>query len=93
MTPDRSMAGRLTRLASIPFILLVRMYQVTLGPLMGGHCRFVPTCSEYAVEAYRVHGPLRGTWLTARRVLRCHPLGGHGYDPVPGRHERTQGNR
>lgn len=84
---------RLVRLATVPFILLVRIYQVTLGPLMGGHCRFVPTCSEYAIEAYRVHGPFRGTWLTARRVLRCHPLGGHGYDPVPGRDERPRGNR
>lgn len=84
---------RLARLATVPFILLVRMYQVTLGPLMGGHCRFVPTCSEYAIEAYRVHGPFRGTWLTARRVLRCHPLGGHGYDPVPGRDEHPRVNR
>jgi putative membrane protein insertion efficiency factor len=73
----------LRAILSAPFILGVRAYQVTLGPLVGGHCRFEPSCSRYAIEAYRVHGPLRGTWLTARRVLRCHPLGGHGYDPVP----------
>lgn len=68
---------------SAPFVLAVRLYQVTLGPLMGGHCRFEPTCSHYSLEAYRLHGPLRGTWLTAWRILRCHPFGGHGYDPVP----------
>lgn len=70
-------------LFSLPFILLIRLYQVTLGPLMGGHCRFDPSCSRYGIEAYRVHGPLRGSWLTFRRVIRCHPLGGSGYDPVP----------
>lgn len=68
---------------SLPFILLIRLYQVTLGPLMGGHCRFEPTCSHYGIEAFRRHGPLRGMWLTFRRVIRCHPFGGHGYDPVP----------
>lgn len=71
------------RLLSLPFIVLIRMYQAVLGPLMGGHCRFVPTCSHYGLEAYRVHGPIRGTWLTLRRLVRCHPFGGGGYDPVP----------
>jgi uncharacterized protein len=71
------------RYASVPFILAIRVYQVTLGPLLGGHCRFHPTCSHYAIEAYRVHGPLRGTWLTARRLVRCHPLCRGGFDPVP----------
>ena len=70
-------------IAAWPLIALVRLYQVTLGPLMGGHCRFVPSCSHYAVEALREHGPVRGVWLTARRLARCHPLGGGGYDPVP----------
>ena len=72
-------------LASLPFIAAIRLYQAVLGPLMGGHCRFEPTCSQYALDAYRLHGPIRGTWLTARRILRCHPLGGSGYDPVPPR--------
>lgn len=66
-----------------PFILLIRLYQVTLGPFLGGRCRFHPSCSAYALDAYRLHGPLRGTWLTIRRLSRCHPLGGHGFDPVP----------
>jgi uncharacterized protein len=68
---------------ALPFILLIRIYQVTLSPLMGGQCRFRPTCSEYAIEAYRLHNPLRASWLTLRRLARCHPFGGHGYDPVP----------
>ena len=72
-------------LLSLPFILAIRLYQVTLGPLMGGHCRFHPTCSRYAIEAYRMHGPIRGSWLTARRIGRCHPFGRGGYDPVPER--------
>ena len=71
------------RVSTRPRVLLIRMYQMTLGPIMGGHCRFTPTCSHYALEAYRLHGPLRGTWLTLRRLLRCHPFVGGGYDPVP----------
>lgn len=64
-------------------IFLVRLYQATLSPLMGGHCRFHPTCSAYSIEALRTHGARRGAWLTVRRLLKCHPLGGAGFDPVP----------
>ena len=71
------------QLLSAPFILAIRLYQAMLGPLLGGHCRFHPTCSAYAIEAYKVHGPVRGSWLTLRRLAKCHPLGGGGYDPVP----------
>lgn len=70
-------------------LLFVRLYQVTLGPVMGGHCRFHPSCSNYAIEALRRHGALRGSWLTVRRLLRCHPFGGFGYDPVPTRSRRA----
>jgi putative membrane protein insertion efficiency factor len=79
-----------SRFLSAPFIFAIRLYQVTLGPLMGGHCRFHPTCSAYAIEAYSVHGPLRGTWLTVRRLVRCHPLCRGGLDPVPGRAEQKK---
>lgn len=82
--PQSAQSARRGRaILSLPFIFLIRCYQVILGPLLGGHCRFDPTCSRYALEAYRVHGPVRGSWLTLRRLLRCHPFGGHGYDPVP----------
>lgn len=66
-------------------ILLVRAYQIVLSPLFGGCCRFEPSCSNYAIEALRVHGAWKGTLLTAARLLRCRPFGPHGYDPVPPR--------
>lgn len=81
------MSGRWTTVAAWPLVALVRLYQVTLGPLMGGHCRFTPSCSHYALEALREHGAVRGSWLTVRRLARCHPLGGWGYDPVPPRND------
>ena len=65
-----------------PLIFGVRTYQAILGPALGGHCRFVPTCSEYAIEALRRRGALGGSWLALRRLLRCHPFGGAGFDPV-----------
>jgi putative membrane protein insertion efficiency factor len=68
---------------SLPFIGLIKVYQWGLSPLIGPKCRYTPTCSHYAVEAFKKHGPLRGGWLTIKRIARCHPWGGHGYDPVP----------
>jgi uncharacterized protein len=64
-------------------IALIRLYQLTLAPLSRGSCRFTPSCSEYAIEAFRRHGFLRGLTLAVRRLSRCHPLGAHGVDPVP----------
>ena len=61
----------------------VRAYQVLLSPLVGGGCRFTPSCSAYAVEAIERYGAWRGTWLAMKRVARCHPWGGAGFDPVP----------
>ena len=63
----------------------IRLYQYLLSPLIGPTCRYAPTCSEYALEAIDRHGAARGTWLALRRLLRCHPWGGSGYDPVPDR--------
>jgi putative membrane protein insertion efficiency factor len=68
-------------------IVPVRAYQWFISPLLPPSCRYEPTCSVYAVEAFQQHGLIRGTFLTARRLLRCHPWGGSGYDPVPGAHE------
>ena len=59
------------------------IYRYTLSPLVGGNCRYCPTCSEYAMEAIARYGGLRGGWLTLGRLLRCHPWGGSGLDPVP----------
>jgi len=64
-------------------VALVHAYQLLLGPLLGGSCRFTPSCSSYAIEALERHGVARGVWLGVRRVLRCHPFRPAGYDPVP----------
>ena len=64
-------------------ILGVRAYQVALGPLLPSSCRYYPSCSAYAIEALERHGAWRGTWLSVRRILRCHPFRPGGYDPVP----------
>ena len=71
------------RLAAIPLIGLVLLYRYGVSPLLGRTCRFAPSCSEYALEALRRHGGWRGGWLALCRVVRCHPWGGSGYDPVP----------
>lgn len=63
--------------------LPIRAYRLVLSPWVGMHCRFQPTCSAYALEALERHGPFRGSWLTIRRLARCHPCGGSGFDPVP----------
>jgi len=64
-------------------IALVRAYQLTLSPFLGGSCRFLPSCSAYAIEAIRTHGAWRGSGLALRRISSCHPFGRSGYDPVP----------
>ena len=71
------------RIAIWPLVMLVRFYQVCISPLKPACCRFTPTCSAYAIEALRKHGPIKGLWLAIWRVLRCNPWGGSGYDPVP----------
>jgi putative membrane protein insertion efficiency factor len=64
-------------------VLLVRSYQLFISPMLGPRCRFYPTCSQYAIESLRTHGALKGTWLSLKRLGRCHPLHQGGYDPVP----------
>jgi putative membrane protein insertion efficiency factor len=69
--------------AARPLILLVRAYRRFVSPLLGPVCRFEPSCSAYGLEALRVHGAVRGGWLTVKRIGRCHPFTAGGYDPVP----------
>jgi putative membrane protein insertion efficiency factor len=68
---------------SYPFILLIKIYQYIISPVLGPKCRFTPTCSHYASEALQKHGLVKGGWLAVKRISRCRPGGGSGYDPVP----------
>lgn len=78
-TPESPSTSLPTRL----LLGLVAFYRLALSPFIGPRCRYTPTCSEYAADALRQHGAARGAWLTVRRLARCHPWGGSGYDPVP----------
>jgi len=71
------------RLLSNILIGLIRIYQWSISPILGQNCRYSPTCSQYSVEAIKKHGPLKGGWFALKRILSCHPWGGHGHDPVP----------
>jgi putative membrane protein insertion efficiency factor len=71
------------RIFSWFFVGLIKVYQFTLSPFLGKQCRFVPTCSQYGIEAIKKHGALKGSWLTIKRIVRCNPWGSSGYDPVP----------
>ncbi len=77
------MIKALGRLLAWPLLALVGLYRLAISPWLGNNCRFQPSCSEYALEALREHGAFRGSWLTIKRIGRCHPWGGSGYDPVP----------
>ena len=73
----------LLQILSFPFVALIKIYQWIISPIIGPKCRFTPTCSTYSLQAFKKYGVFKGLWLTARRIARCHPWGGHGYDPVP----------
>lgn len=75
----KALSGALSFLLLIP----IYFYRACISPLIPPSCRFTPTCSAYALEAIKKHGPIKGLYLTVRRILRCHPWGGSGYDPVP----------
>ncbi|MFN5579472.1 MAG: membrane protein insertion efficiency factor YidD [Akkermansiaceae bacterium] len=74
-------------------ILFIRFYQLAIAPWLrfmaggNGMCRHDPSCSHYGIEALKIHGPIKGSWLILKRLLRCHPWGTHGYDPVPKKHQ------
>ncbi|MBQ0080160.1 MAG: membrane protein insertion efficiency factor YidD [Alistipes sp.] len=71
------------RVSSFPFLLLIRFYRICISPVFPPSCRYTPTCSKYAMEAIEKYGIIKGGFLTLKRLLRCHPWGGSGYDPVP----------
>jgi len=71
------------RFLSCILLLPIYFYRAAISPMFPPSCRYVPTCSQYAIEAIKKHGPFKGLWLAVKRILRCHPWGGGGYDPVP----------
>ncbi|MBL4740978.1 MAG: membrane protein insertion efficiency factor YidD [Sneathiella sp.] len=75
----------------VTFILkaMIKVYRYIISPYLPANCRYHPTCSAYALEALSTHGPIKGSWLTIMRLGRCNPWGGHGYDPVPGKHKHS----
>ncbi|TVP51282.1 MAG: membrane protein insertion efficiency factor YidD [Halomonas sp.] len=79
-----SLSGLLRTAVMKLMIGCVKVYQYTLSPLLGPRCRFWPSCSSYAIEAIQVHGPLKGGWMAAKRIVKCHPGHPGGMDPVPG---------
>ena len=83
MSNNGKIAAIARKIFIFPFIMLIRFYQLCISPLKPPSCRFTPTCSQYALEALRRHGLIKGSYLAIRRILRCHPWGGSGYDPVP----------
>jgi len=75
--------NKIGAMLSLPFICLIKLYQLIISPWLGNQCRYSPTCSQYGIEALRKYGPIKGLWLTAKRIARCNPWGNHGHDPVP----------
>ena len=74
----------LKKILAFPFVVLIKFYQYVLSPYLGGSkCRYTPSCSQYTMDAIKKYGPIKGVFLGAKRLSRCHPGGGHGYDPVP----------
>ncbi|MBC8239643.1 MAG: membrane protein insertion efficiency factor YidD [Alphaproteobacteria bacterium] len=73
----------MTNLATLVLRGAIHAYRLCLASLLPGQCRYLPSCSHYGLEALQLHGPVYGSWLTLRRLLRCQPWGGHGHDPVP----------
>jgi hypothetical protein len=75
--------NNILKVLAFPFILLIKIYQIFISPLFPSSCRYTPTCSQYTLEALKKYGVLKGLWLGIKRISRCHPWGGSGYDPVP----------
>ena len=78
----------LNKIIIFPFVLFIRLYQLIISPMLGSNCRFIPTCSEYAMESLREYGLIKGIFLSIKRIGKCHPWGSHGYDPIPNKMEK-----
>ena len=78
----------LNKIIIFPFVLFIRVYQLIISPMLGSNCRFIPTCSEYAMESLKEFGLIKGIFLSIKRIGKCHPWGSHGYDPIPTKMEK-----
>ena len=74
---------KLNRFLTLPLIIIIKAYQLIISPFIKTNCRYLPTCSEYFIIALKEHGLLKGFYFSLKRILKCHPFSGHGYDPVP----------
>ena len=80
----------INKIVTFPLVLLIRGYQLIVSPILGSNCRFMPTCSEYALESLKAYGLIKGTFLTIKRIGKCHPWGSHGYAPIPTKMEKNK---
>jgi putative membrane protein insertion efficiency factor len=80
---EKNFFNKFFHLLALPLILLIKIYQLIISPFFPPSCRFTPTCSHYSIEALKKHGVIKGGWLSLKRILKCHPWGGSGFDPVP----------
>ena len=78
----------INRIVIYPLILSIKIYQLFISPIIGQNCRYLPTCSEYTIECLKQFGIIKGILLSFKRISKCHPLGSHGYDPVPNKLEK-----
>ncbi|MFA7116221.1 MAG: membrane protein insertion efficiency factor YidD [Bacteroidales bacterium] len=78
-----SIKSIIKKILIFPFVLLIKIYKYCISPYTMRSCRFTPTCSTYSLQAFKKYGPIKGFWLSFKRIIRCHPWGGSGYDPVP----------
>ena len=80
----------INRIFTIPVIIFIKLYQLFISPIIGQNCRYLPTCSEYTIECLKNFGLIKGTFLSFKRISKCHPWGSHGYDPIPNNLEKKQ---
>ena len=92
-SPTAALRRLASRALSLPLLALIRVYRLFISPLLGAHCRHLPTCSEYTQDALRLHGPLRGGYYAVKRIASCHPWATPAFDPVPPASSRTDGAR
>ena len=80
----------INRIFTLPLIIFIKFYQLFVSPIIGHNCRYLPTCSEYTIECLKNFGLIKGTFLSFKRISKCHPWGSHGYDPIPNNLEKKQ---